>query len=129
MDALRTTTALALLALAGACASAGTAARGPSTTEQPVIVEVTNRNWSNMVVYAVRLGARYRLGTVNSMTTQRFRIPKTLAAASGLRLMADPIGSSRTFVTEPIQVSRGQKIEFTVENLITTSNFAVWNRE
>lgn len=89
-----------------------------------VRVEVTNHNWSDMAVYVVRSGARHRLGMVTSMQTQTFELPSTVASstAAKVRFEADPIGSTESYTTQPVQVWPGGTVEFSIENLITTSS-------
>ncbi len=130
MNALRTATALLLLALTTtACSIPGLSSKkkGPNRSAEPVSVRVTNHNWMDVTVYALRAGSSYRLGNVTSMRASRFRLPSALGAYTGdLRLMADPIGSRDSFVTPSIQVSPGQTIDFTVENHLEISSVAVW---
>jgi hypothetical protein len=118
------------LTLTSACSAAGSApASGPLPPEEATTVEVANHNWSDMNVYAVRSGMRYRLGTVISMTTERFRLPPgAVSPGAELRLLVDPIGGTRTFNTAPIQVSPGQRIEFTIQNHLAISSYSVWGR-
>jgi len=145
---VRTTLAAAVAAslTLGACASAGGGSDGlsnaySSTTAvsggsgggsaslamEPTI-RVENRNWSDVVVYAVRSGRRHRLGMVTSMSSARFRLPRGMATGSGdLQLVADQIGSSRGFVSEPIHISTGQEIALSVQNHLPMSTVSVWN--
>ena len=118
-----------LLGIQGCTVPAERSGAGP-TRESRVVVVVTNHNWADMAVYAARGGARFRLGTVSSMETERFYLPShiTSGAATGIRLLADPIGSAAVFSTQPISVSSGQWIEFTIQNAINLSSFAVWTR-
>src|SRR5688500_15818689 len=56
-------------------------------------VQVTNHNWMDMTVYALRDGSRVRIGSVTSGTTERFSLPRGFDLRTGaLRLEADPIG-------------------------------------
>jgi hypothetical protein len=129
MTTLRTLTAAAALLLTTTACST-TAARpnaGPLPPAQATSVEVTNNNWSDMVVYAVRSGVRQRLGTVTSMTTERLEISRALALpGADLYLVADPIGGSEGFNTGRIMVSPGQRIELTIQNHLAISNYSVW---
>jgi hypothetical protein len=113
----------------GACSSAGSGPSvGPTPAEESTTVEVRNYNWSDMVVYAVHGGMRHRLGMVTSMTTQELTLPRWLVQPGReVRLATDPIGSTATFTTEPILVAPGQRIEFTVQNHLSISSYAVWN--
>ncbi|NLG63935.1 MAG: hypothetical protein GX539_16975 [Candidatus Cloacimonetes bacterium] len=112
-----------------ACSSAGTMDRPANalTGEVGATVEVTNNNWSDMVVYAQRNGVKVRLGTVTSMTTESFRLPVPLLSGSGeLFFIADPIGSDRAYRSPVVMVGRGQRVEFMLENNLALSSLTVW---
>ena len=116
----------AMLSTATSCAPAGSSAAAPSSIDAPIVVEVGNRNWSDVVVYAVRSGMRWRLGTVASMSEMTFRVPESAGLTTGsMRLMVDPIGSSNGFATEPISVMPGQRVRFNVEASLQLSNIMI----
>lgn len=120
-------TALIALALS-ACASTSEVKNGPQRSAAPsAIVQVTNNNWADMNVYMLRAGMRVRLGTVTTMGSRRFQVPKSMMSASGeVRLIADPIGSRGQFTTAPVQFWPGQTVDFKIENHIAVSSIAVW---
>lgn len=123
--------ALATALLLTACAPgvAQTGSSGPSTMRDEATVKVANQNWSDMVIYVVRSGQRIRLGEVTSMTARTFRMPRTILGSAGsVSLVADPIGSMHEHVTDRIHVAPGQEIEFRIENHLSISSIAVWNR-
>lgn len=130
MRTLHTAVAAVTIALsAGACAPAGNAFSedGPSPRRQSATVRVTNNNWANMTVYAVRGTSRFRLGMVTSMRTEVFRIPRAVTGgASGLRLLADPIGSSQTYLTPTVYVREGERVDFDIQNHLAISSVSVW---
>ncbi|CAN5626629.1 hypothetical protein BH23GEM6_BH23GEM6_03600 [soil metagenome] len=122
----RSTVSAALILLMSACST-----RGSDTIPMPreytdTRVEVTNNNWSAMRVYAVRGTSRFRLGTVTSMDTQVFRLPRAFSGASGeIRLIADPIGSHEMHVTPNINVAPGQMLSFQIENYLPISSLFI----
>ena len=126
----RLATTAGLILATAACSGAGeNRPDGPLPPDASTTVEVTNRNWSDMVVYAVRAGTRHRLGTVTSMTTRQLRVPRGLASGgSGVLLVADPIGGREYFNTGRIMVGPGQQIQLTLENHLPLSNYSVWTR-
>ncbi|HEX2093174.1 MAG TPA: hypothetical protein VHG28_12265 [Longimicrobiaceae bacterium] len=139
MRALRTAAAVLFVALSAACAPAATSssfASGPADEPAPAparrehaTVRVTNNNWSNMTVYVVRGTSRFRLGMVTSMTTAVFRLPMVhLAGASGVRLLADPIGSTQTYLTPVLYVSGGERVDFEIQNHLPISSVSVWGQ-
>ena len=114
--------------LLSACASGSSPQSGPAPSiGESAMVRVSNNNWADMNVYMVRSGMRVRLGTVTTMGTRSFRVPKSLMNASGeLRLVADPIGSQDVHVSQPVQVWPGQTVQFKIENHLAISSVAVW---
>lgn len=117
-----------LVAVLGACAPTSDPARGPVVEGEPALVQVTNNNWLDMAVYAVRSGLRVRLGTVTSLNTETFTVPRALmTGASAFQLVADPIGSSGTFKTQSVSVWPGQTVKFQIENQIGISNVSTWD--
>ena len=119
--------ALAAVATLGACASTtganGTAKAGPARSE--LLVE--NNNWQDMALYVLRSGSRWRIGSVPSFTRARFVLSDALIGGTGeIQLMADPIGSSTRFVSEPLFVQPGQQVRFRLENNLAVSSYSVW---
>lgn len=112
----------------GACAPATEQARNtyPVRSSKAQLV-VQNQNWQDVTVYLLSSNAKIRLGTVTSMSKGSFEIPDAyVLGVSDINVQADPIGSGRTFVSGPIQVYPGARVELRVENAIQLSNFAVY---
>jgi hypothetical protein len=103
---------LAVLATPG-CRATG---RGTPTTERSQsFVRVDNRSMLDMTVYVLRGGERRRLGLVNALSTQMLSIPRTLIEGAGvLRFLADPIGGTRTPVSEEIVVRHGDVVQLII---------------
>lgn len=90
------------------------------------MVDVGNRNWADVVVYAVRAGTRWRLGMVTSMSERTFRVPEGSGVATGtIQFLVDPIGSGRGFQTDPVSVFPGQRLRFSVEPRLPLSYVVV----
>lgn len=101
----------------------------PAPWDDETVVQVNNHNWADITVYLVRDGSssRVRLGSVMSMTEENFDVPRSVMPdAGGIRLYADPIGSRRGYLTEPIQVAPGQRVEWQLENNLRLSSVSVW---
>ena len=106
--------ALAMALPAAGCKSTG-AARSPSGQTGEAFVRVENRSMLDMTIYVVRGSERRRLGLVNALSTQVLQIPRVLISGSGvLRFMADPIGGSRTPVSEEIFVKDGDVVQLMI---------------
>ena len=100
---------------------------GPLTVaEAPVTLAVDNRNWSDVVLFAVVDGTRNRLGMVVAATKKQFQLsPSHMSQSGDLYLIADPIGDTRTFASERIQVQPGQMIEWTLESDLARSSLLI----
>ncbi|HJU67802.1 MAG TPA: hypothetical protein VJ650_06085 [Gemmatimonadaceae bacterium] len=107
-----TTALLVLLPIAG-CPSTGNRAPAPQRAE--AFVRVENRSMLDMTIYVVRGSERRRLGLVNALSTQMLSIPSVLVEGSGvLRFQADPIGGSRTPISEEIFVRNGDVVQLII---------------
>jgi hypothetical protein len=103
----------AALVLATGCKSSGTNAPAPARPE--AFLRVDNRSMLDMTVYVVRSSERRRLGLVNALSTQTFRIPSVLIQGAGLlRFLADPIGGRRTPVSQEIMVNSGDVVQLII---------------
>lgn len=107
---------LPVLLLAGC---AGSRARGGGGFDggTRTTVEVENRSWSAVNVYALRGGQRVRLGTVQAVSTSVLTIPPAVVSGvSSLSFLIDPIGSSRTPISQEISVREGDQLKLYVPN-------------
>ncbi len=121
---------LAASTLLSACAGAGAqyvAPHGANRKTEKIEVAVTNNNWMDMDVYVLRGSARMRLGSVTSMTGAVFEVPRGLNVGSegNLRLLADPVGSSQTYISDPILVQPGSRVVWSLENTLPLSSYRV----
>ena len=116
--------ALLLAALLPVTAAAQSAEPVKGAEETPAVVAaettltVKNQNWLDMRVFMVRNGARVSLGTVTSMTERTFEIPEAALGGGGFgaRVVADPIGSRRGWVSESLSFFPGDQLEVTLQN-------------
>jgi len=112
--------------LAVGCAHGNTATAADEAGEPEALLQVSNQNWSDMNVYLVRGAMKQRLGTVSSNTTSRFKLPRHIfASPDPVQLLADPIGSARTYTSPPLLVNPGQTVEWRLENNVALSSFLV----
>jgi hypothetical protein len=89
---------------------------------------VTNENWLDVAIYVVRGDDRFRIGEAVGNTTARLRIPGSYIIGWTVQLMADPVGSSDTYVTDVISVAPGEHLQLTVAPRMRMSSYAAWNR-
>ncbi len=106
---------LPVLLLAGCAGNRSRGAAGDGSLR--TTVEVENRSWSAVNVYAVRGGQRVRLGTVQAVTTSVLTIPSAIVSGvTSLSFLVDPIGSNRTPISQEISVREGDQVTIYVPN-------------
>ena len=90
----------------------------PDTAAEPVPptrLRVENQAFLDMTIYVYRSSQRIRLGQASGNSTTRFTIPANLIFGSTpLRFQADPIGGSRTPLSQEISVSAGDEVMLTI---------------
>ena len=79
------------------------------------MLQVENRGFADMVVYAVSGSQRVRLGLANGNSTKSFTIPASLIQGSRpLRFLADPVGGNRRPISEEMVVHPGDIVTLTI---------------
>lgn len=103
---------LAPLTLALLLAFCSSNPRSQQAGQQPdTYVSVDNQSTLDMNIYVLRGAQRIRLGTATAHMTTRLRLPRDVVfGITSLRFLADPIGSSRTPVSQEIAVTAGDEI-------------------
>jgi hypothetical protein len=88
---------------------------GPVVRPEPTFLEVDNRRFNDMAIYAVNGSRRVRIGTATGNVTSKMRIPANVVSSVGeVQFLADPIGGSRTGVSERIFVRPGDTVKLTI---------------
>jgi hypothetical protein len=104
--------AAVLVLFAAACSSKSKAAR---PMDPPTYVSVENQSFSDMNVYVLRNSQRIRLGTVTGNTTRQLQIPANMVfGATTLAFLADPIGGTRTPISQEITVQPGDVVRLVI---------------
>ena len=106
---VRSISVVLLLFCVAACASLS---RGSSSDQsQPAVLEVDNRGFLDMDIFAARSAQRVRLGTAKGTGKTYFNIPSFLVSGvTSLRFIADPIGGNRASVSQEITVAPGDTV-------------------
>ena len=87
----------------------------PATQREPAILEIDNRRFSDLVIYAMDGSRRLRLGTVTGNTASKFRIPANIVGIGReVQFLADPVGGQRTGVSERMFVRPGETLKLTI---------------
>ena len=104
-----------MIGVAALSACAGKPRTSEPGTESPAILEVENRGFADMVIYAVTGSQRLRLGLATGNSTKSFPLPGSLVQGAGpIRFLADPIGGTRTPVSEEMVVQPGDVVTLTI---------------
>ncbi len=118
--------------LLAACASGGGGASGDpeldALTHVPdtVFVVVKNRYRLDVNIYAVYMSTRRFLGIVTTNGTSEFAVRGNVAVGNNFRVLADPIGSSGSYVTDEILVRRGDVVQVTVQDPLAQSFYSIY---
>ena len=104
-----------IMGMAALAACAGRSRTAQPGSESPAILEVENRGFADMVIYAVTGSQRIRLGLATGNSTKSFPLPNSLVQGAGpIRFLADPIGGTRTPVSEEMLVQPGDVVTLTI---------------
>ena len=120
--------AIVASAVAAGCASvpAGPKWEGTPTAGEDVLLTVENRVFLDVVIYTETMGSRVRLGSVTSGRQLTFKIPQHQRLSSSLRIVADPVGSPRPYVSQAIAAHPGTEIRWTVHENRGVRTLTVW---
>jgi hypothetical protein len=89
-------------------------------------LEVTNRNWEDLLVYITKGESELRLGVVPGLSTRTLFVPAPfIASATGFQLVAGPRSAPRRYISQTFDVSPGHSIYWIVEYRRTTSSVTV----
>ncbi|MFL5480672.1 MAG: hypothetical protein ACJ8AK_00625 [Gemmatimonadaceae bacterium] len=93
----------------------------------PVVLEVENHNWSDIVLFVIHDGRTHRLAQIAAARDQTFEIPSHLIGDEGtIRLGLHRIGGRDDYNTEPISIRTGNTIRLTIEGKLEHSSIGVW---
>jgi hypothetical protein len=113
-------------ALATACAPAATVPSAALTlhlTSPRQVVRVTNHNWNDMEVYAIRNGSRRTLGVVGAAQQATLLVSEDMLDIDGtLQLAARIQGRRDMIVMDPVRVPSGDYLDWSLENELGRSS-------
>jgi hypothetical protein len=93
----------------------------------PVILEVENHNWSDVVLYIIHDGQMHRFAQIAAAKDGSFEIPPRLIGDQGiLRVGLHRIGGQDDFRTDAISVRTGNTVRLTIEDKLEHSSIGVW---
>lgn len=118
---------VALMVLAGCGANRETTNVEPLASTDPVTVQTENRRSDDVVVTLLRDGVRQRLGLVAAQTSETFEVPWSGVVNAGrVRLIATPIASRRSFVSEQLILRPGSEVTVSVTPALGQSAVRVY---
>jgi hypothetical protein len=104
-----------LVAIFGIAGCGGRSHTGQPEADNPATLQVENRGFADMVIYAVSGSQRFRLGLATGNSTKSFTIPNSIVRTGGpLRFLADPVGGTRTPVSDEMVVQPGDVVTLTI---------------
>lgn len=90
-------------------------------------VTVHNQNWATVHCYLLLDSRSVSLGQVSTNRVETFIVdPGVLGSRRSVRLLADPVGSTDAFMSDPILVEPGDRIEWTLRNPLDQSSIHVY---
>ena len=99
----------------------------PEGPADGVPLQISNHNWSDVVIYVVRDGFQSRLGVAAAASATSFRLPRRMLGQAGeLQLYGRPIGAQGSASTETVIVQPGQWVEWTLEDDLSRSAIGVF---
>jgi len=93
--------------------------------DNKVHLVVKNESINEMDIYAVADGLATRVGTVPGLATKGFSLDQSFYQASDFRVVGTPFGGNGRASTGPINVSRGQTIDFTIRTTLRASTVQI----
>ncbi|HEU5169613.1 MAG TPA: hypothetical protein VFU46_03695 [Gemmatimonadales bacterium] len=105
---------LALALGAPACSSAPEPETGAAPETARTLVQVDNRNFYDMQIYAVRFGERQRLGLAIGNRTTTFELPPQWSQAGTVQFVASPVGSAGRAWSQELSVKPGDVIRLEI---------------
>jgi hypothetical protein len=102
-------------------------APSPAVTPDPVVLEVQNHNWADVVLYVLHDGVETRFALVTAAHDLSIEIPAKLQGQTGMiRLAARRIGGNDSYVSPEISLRGNSAVRFTIESSLSRSSIGVW---
>lgn len=104
-----------------------TAEDPPPPPAIPVILDIENHNWADVVLYVVHDGRQTRLTSVGGAHDLSVEIPPRLQGEMGIiRLAVRRIGGRDSYLSESISLRGGPSVRLTIESNLSRSSVGVW---
>jgi hypothetical protein len=94
---------------------------------QPILLEVENHNWADIVLYVVHDGVQTRFVQIAAAHDMSIELPEKLQGQMGvIRLAVRRIGGTDSFVSQAISLRGSSAVRFTIESSLSRSSVGVW---
>lgn len=99
----------------------------PVAIEEDLVLQVSNNNWSDVVVYMVHDGRRIRFSVVTAARSAEFAIPARLINSNGtVQFVVHRIGGTDEYVSPAVSVRLGHTVTLSLESNLVRSSLGVW---
>ena len=96
---------------------------------EAVTLEVQNNNFMDMHIYVMRDGFVRSLGVVTGLTSEELTLPEVLTLPGAeIQILAAPIGSRLSYLTDPIVVGTGETVELMLQSELSMSSYSLKER-
>jgi hypothetical protein len=104
------------------------AATPPETVAaEPLVLEVENHNWADVVLYVLHDGIQTRFTQVAAAHNVSIEIPARLQGQMGvIRIAARRIGGTDSYVSQALSVRGSTAVRLTIESSLSHSSVGVW---
>lgn len=90
--------------------------------DREIRVEVVNDNFLDMGIFVMEGSTNFRLGDVTGKSSANFSLDLDMISPStGLRLLADPVGSRDAYLSDPVTVNPGTIVVFNIAPALSQS--------
>jgi hypothetical protein len=94
---------------------------------QDLVLEVSNNNWSDVVIYMIQNGSRKRFTMVTAARSAIVAIPSKFINSNGsVQIVAHRVGGTDEYVSPVVSVVLSRTVALTLESNLTHSTIGVW---
>lgn len=102
-------------------------AKQDTVAAEPIVLEVENHNWADVVLYVVHDGVQTRFTQVAAAHKLSIEIPPRLQGQMGvIRIAARRIGGTDSYVSQALSIRGSSAVRLTIESSLNHSSVGVW---
>jgi hypothetical protein len=93
----------------------------------PIVLEVENHNWADVILFVVHDGVQTRFAQVAAAHNLSIEIPERLQGQMGIiKIGARRIRGDDTYLSQAISLRGNSSVRFTIECNLNRSTVGVW---